>query len=149
MPRAKKNAQPVEVKEVAKAVAEPVVEPVVEAPIEYPVKTRKPYPNHEVRIAMADAKITQLERLIEDRKALLERAESLAQQRRVSLEKTEQLLQAQVEKRVRILANKDKPAKEVGMRAVKAAEKAQLAEFAAALKASGKSIEDVIASLKK
>ena len=145
MPRAKKNTQPVEVKEVAKA----VVEPVAEAPKGQPVKMRKPYPNHEVRIAMADAKIAQLERLIEDRKVLLEKSESIAQQRRASLEKTEQTLQAQVEKRVRIVANKDKPQKPAGVRIAKAAEKAQMAQLQAALKASGKSIDDVIASLKK
>ena len=140
MPRGRKKAVPVET----------VVEPVVEATIveEPKEKAKKPYPSYDERIAAAEQQIAKLEALNASRKALIEKTEKTLEERRDALAKSEAALEKAVAKRDRLIASKDKPAKAPSARAAKAAEKAQYDELMAAIKASGKSVEELIASLK-
>ena len=67
MPRAKRTPAKAKAEKVEKAVNEKVVEEKVKE------KTRKPYPSIDERIALADAKIQQLEKLNATRQALVEK----------------------------------------------------------------------------
>jgi hypothetical protein len=79
----------------------PADAPVVKAQPEKPApKQRKPRTwDFEGRIALADKKISQLEKLIKNRQAILQKTETLADKRREALAKTEAVLAQQQAKR--------------------------------------------------
>ena len=124
-------------KKVAKA-------PVVETPVE--TKTRRPYPERKERIAMAEKDIARLEALNEARRALIARSEAKLNERKAALARTEAQLAREVSKRDRLIALEENPTG--AARARRKAENAQMKELAAALKASGKTLDEVLAALK-
>lgn len=75
MPRAKRTPAKAKAEKVEKAVNEKVVEEKVKE------KTRKPYPSIDERIALADAKIQQLEKLNATRQALVEKTAAVLRER--------------------------------------------------------------------
>ena len=128
MPRAKRTPAKAKAEKVEKAVNEKVVEEKVKE------KTRKPYPSIDERIALADAKIQQLEKLNATRQALVEKTAAV-------------LAERQETRRERLIASKDKPAK--AHRARKSEQDQQYQELLSALKEKGTSMEELLASLKK
>ena len=79
---------------------------------EVEVKTRKAYPSVEERIAMADAKIAQLENLNASREALVQKTAALLAERESTLEKSKVQLEKVQRRRDRLVASKEKPAKQ-------------------------------------
>ncbi len=128
----------------------PAGAPVVEAQPGKPApKKRKPRTwDFEGRIALADKKIAQLEKLIKNRQAVLEKTEALAGKRREALAKTEAVLAQQQAKKERILSSHEKKEIKAARGVRKATEKAEMDRLMSAVKESGKSLEEIIASLK-
>jgi uncharacterized protein (DUF1697 family) len=98
--------------------------------------TRKPYPNVDTRIAMAEEKITRLQNLNASREELIEKNVQKLTERREALEKSRSALEKAVLLRDHLLAIKDMPKRDYGIRAAKAAEKATIAELKAKLEAA-------------
>ncbi len=109
-------------------------------------KARKPYPSKDERMAMIDKKIARLENLNADRKALIEKTEKKLDERKTALGKSEKMLATALSYKEKLAA--PKPEKKASPRKAGAAEKARIAELAEALKASGKTIDEVLQSLK-
>lgn len=84
MPRAKRTPAKAKAEKVEKAVNEKVVEEKVKE------KTRKPYPSIDERIALADAKIQQLEKLNATRQALVEKTAAVLAERQETLAKSQE-----------------------------------------------------------
>ena len=141
MPRAKRTSAKAKAKKVEKAVNEKVVEEKVKE------KTRKPYPSIDERIALADAKIQQLEKLNTTRQALVEKTAAVLAERQETLAKSQSALDKVRARRERLIASKDKPAK--AHRARKSEQDQQYQELLSALKEKGTSMEELLASLKK
>ena len=106
-----------------------------------PKKVKKPYPSREERIGLADQSIARLEKLIQDRKELIVATEKKLKDRQSALSKAEIELQRAVERK-EMLANRREGGK------AKSGSRKQYYELMAALKASGKSFEEVLADLK-
>ncbi len=142
MPRAKRTPAKAKAEKVEKAVNEKVVEEKVKE------KTRKPYPSIDERIALADAKIQQLEKLNATRQALVEKTAAVLAERQETLAKSQSALDKVRARRGRpVIASKDKPAK--AHRARKSEQDQQYQELLSALKEKGTSMEELLASLKK
>jgi DNA repair exonuclease SbcCD ATPase subunit len=105
---------------------------------------RKPYPNREERISMAEQRIERLERLNADREALLEKTEQKLADRKAALEKSKAELENAISLKERLIVAKDKPARSTAARAAKTAEKAVIDELKAKLEAKGKTLDDLL-----
>jgi len=110
-------------------------------------KPRKPYPTLEERLTMVDAKIAQLEKLNADRKALIAKTEKTLNERKEALAKSEAQLEKALNKKNKLVAIQNRPESKAQERAVKAEEKKRLNEVYQALKAKGKSVEDLLKAL--
>lgn len=125
-------------------------------------KSRKPYPSAEERIAMADRQIERLTKLNAARTALAEKTAALLAERQDALAKSTDALEKAVAKKERLVAAQNKPAKHPKVkltmeerkariaagRAAKKAENEKYDALVAALKESGKSVEELLAELK-
>lgn len=133
----------------AKAKQEKVEKDVKATANEVPVKdkARKAYPSLEERIALADAKIQQLEKLNATRQALVEKTAATLAERQETLAKSQSALEKVRARRERLIASKDKPAK--APRSRKAAQDPQYQALLSALKEKGTSMEELLASLTK
>ena len=122
MPRGKKKVLP---------------EPVVEVK-----KAKKPYPTLDERIALAEESIGHWERLNQERRDLIAKSEKQLQDRRETLAKGEAELERLMERKDQLIARRDGGEVKVsGQRKV-------YAEIVAALKASGRTMDDLLAELK-
>ena len=135
MARPKKNAAKVEVQK----------EPVVVVP----EKVRKSYPSVDERIAMADAKIAQLSKLNASREALVEKTAALLAERQDTLAKSKAQQEKVERRRERLIASKEKPAKQPRARKNVAAEDPQMMELKALLASKNMTMEEVLATLRK
>lgn len=109
-------------------------------------KSRKPYPSVDERIALADGKIAQLEKLNASRQALVEKTAALLAERQEVLAKSQTALEKVRARRERLIASKEEPAK--APRSRKTAQDPQYQALLAALKEKGTSMEELLASLK-
>ena len=134
MARPKKNAAKVEVQK------EPVV---------VPEKVRKSYPSVDERIAMADAKIAQLSKLNASREALVEKTAALLAERQDTLAKSKAQQEKVERRRERLIASKEKPAKQPRARKNAAAEDPQMMELKALLASKNMTMEEMLATLRK
>ena len=135
MARPKKNAAKVEVQK----------EPVVVVP----EKVRKSYPSVDERIAMADAKIAQLSKLNASREALVEKTAALLAERQDTLAKSKAQHEKVERRRERLIASKEKPAKQPRARKNVAAEDPQMMELKALLASKNMTMEEMLATLRK
>ena len=135
MARPKKNAAKVEVQK----------EPVVVVP----EKVRKSYPSVDERIAMADAKIAQLSKLNASREALVEKTAALLAERQDTLAKSKAQQEKVERRRERLIASKEKPAKQPRARKNVAAEDPQMTELKALLASKNMTMEEMLATLRK
>ena len=135
MARPKKNAAKVEVQK----------EPVVVVP----EKVRKSYPSVDERIAMADAKIAQLSKLNASREALVEKTAALLAERQDTLAKSKAQQEKVERRRERLIASKEKPAKQPRARKNVAEEDPQMMELKALLASKNMTMEEVLATLRK
>lgn len=108
------------------------------------VKARKPYPSREERIDMALKQIDRLTKLNDSRRKLVAKTEKTLNERKLALEKSEEMLSRAIARKERLSTTPEKLAKE---RLTKKAEMKKLDEVLAKLKASGKSIDDVLNAL--
>ena len=129
MARPKKNAAKVEVQK----------EPVVVVP----EKVRKSYPSVDERIAMADAKIAQLSKLNASREALVEKTAALLAERQDTLAKSKAQQEKVERRRERLIASKEKPAKQPRARKNVAAEDPQMMELMALLASKNMTMEEI------
>ena len=106
--------------------------------------SRKSYPDRDTRIAMAEEKIAQLEKLNQERRALIEKTEEKLLARKAALANSEAQLEKTIERRDRLIAAKNRPA---GVRAAKSIEKGQIEQLKALLAAKGQTLDDLINSL--
>ena len=122
-------------------------------------KARKPYPTFDERIAMADAKIKQLEELIQSRAQLIAETEAKLNERE-ALEKAK----AKKEHLIELKNRPEKPVRPKGdpaevkarrqeaaakAREARKAKKAQMEALMEKLAQSGKTIEELMAELEK
>lgn len=135
MARPKKNVAKVEVQK----------EPVVVVP----EKVRKSYPSVDERIAMADAKIAQLSKLNASREALVEKTAALLAERQDTLAKSKAQQEKVERRRERLIASKEKPAKQPRARKNVAAEDPQMMELKALLASKNMTMEEMLATLRK
>lgn len=135
MARPKKNVAKVEVQK----------EPVVVVPEE----VRKSYPSVDERIAMADAKIAQLSKLNASREALVEKTAALLAERQDTLAKSKAQQEKVERRRERLIASKEKPAKQPRARKNVAAEDPQMMELKALLASKNMTMEEMLATLRK
>lgn len=135
MARPKKNAAMVEVQQ----------ETVVAAP----EKVRKSYPSVDERIAMADAKIAQLSKLNANREALVEKTAALLAERQDTLAKSKAQQEKVERRRERLIASKEKPAKQPRARKNTGAEDSQVMELKALLASNNMTMEEMIAQLRE
>lgn len=106
-------------------------------------KARKPYPDRDTRISMADEKIKRLEKINAERRDLIEKTETKLNERKAALAKSEEQLAKVIARREK-LADADNKQPRFSNRAAKAAEKAQIDEIKAKLAAQGKTLEDIL-----
>ena len=76
-------------------------------------KARKPYPTFDERIAMADAKIKQLEELIQSRAQLIAETEAKLNERKAALTKNQEALEKAKAKKEHLIELKNRPEKPV------------------------------------
>jgi hypothetical protein len=130
-------------------------------------KARKPYPSADKRIVLADAQIERLTKVNDSRRALIERTEATLNTRKIALAKSTASLEKALGKKERLIATKGKPAKALVprlsdegqkarraeslamARAAKKAEKEKYDQLLAALKESGKSVDDLLMEINK
>lgn len=105
---------------------------------------RKAYPARAERIAMAEKQIARLEKLNASRRDLIARSEEKLNQRKAALARTEAELQKELDKKERLIQLETDPQGKARRRE----ERAQINELAAAIKASGKSIGEILEALK-
>ncbi|MEG2316751.1 MAG: hypothetical protein RSC91_11050 [Clostridia bacterium] len=109
-------------------------------------KTRKPYPSREERIVMADQQIARLTKLNQERQVLVDKTEAVLAGRKEALAKSAAAIEKAIARKERLSQN---PEAKVTVRTSKKAEKAQLNELMAAVKASGKSVEEFLSAIKE
>ncbi len=130
-------------------------------------KKRKPYPTYEERIAAADQAIARLTRLNEERASLIAKTEAKLEERRAALVKSQEALEKEKAKKERLVAAKNRPAKEpvpkltpeeraerrkaalAKAREVKKAEKEKYDTLMAALAERGKTVDELLNELRK
>ena len=108
-------------------------------------KTRKPYPNRTERIAAAGKDIARLEALNAARRELIAKSEKKLEERKAALARTEAQLAKVIAKKKRLVELEENPTG--AAKARRTAQKAQMKELAAAIKASGKSLDEILASI--
>ena len=135
MARPKKNAAKVEVQK--------------EPGVVVPEKVRKSYPSVDERIAMADAKIAQLSKLNASREALVEKTAALLAERQDTLAKSKAQQEKVERRRERLIASKEKPAKQPRARKNVAEEDPQMTELKALLASKNMTMEEMLATLRK
>ena len=116
-------------------------EPTSPAPVVETKKPRKPYPSQEERIALADEQISHWERLNTERRELIAATEKKLSERKELLAKGEVELERILARKQHLIQLRDG----IDPRSEK---KKQYTELLAALKASGKTMDDVLANLK-
>ncbi|MEG0901643.1 MAG: hypothetical protein RSG96_05955 [Clostridia bacterium] len=109
-------------------------------------KTRKPYPSREERIVMADQQIARLTKLNQERQVLVDKTEAVLAGRKEALAKSAAAIEKATALKERLSQN---PEAKITVRTSKKAEKAQLNELMAAVKASGKSVEEFLSAIKE
>ena len=132
-----------------------------------PKKDRKPYPSYQERIDAADVRIEKLNALIAERSELIDKTAKLLQERQDALAKNQAALKKVIEKRARLVINKDKAAAGVKVkltpeqiaekrraslakrREIKKAEKAKMETLMSALQSKGKTLDDLLETLTK
>ena len=132
-----------------------------------PEKTRKPYPTIDERIALTEQKIERLTKLNASRIELIAQTEAKLEERKAALEKSQKALGKEEAKKARLLAAKEKPAKAAKpklsaeersarrkealakARAAKKAEKEKYDALVATLAEKGKTLDELLDSLKK
>ena len=114
-----------------------------------PEKVRKSYPSVDERIAMADAKIAQLSKLNASREALVEKTAALLAERQDTLAKSKAQQEKVERRRERLIASKEKPAKQPRARKNVAAEDPQMMELKALLASKNMTMEEMLATLRK
>ena len=139
MPK-KKDETPKDMPKSKKKVVPPPVVEEAPPPVEEK-KVKKPYPTIDERITLAEKSIEHWEKLIQERRDLIAVTEKKLKARQESLTKGEIELERAIEKKDVLIRRRD------GLD-VKSDSKKQYYELMAALKASGKSVEDLIAQLK-
>lgn len=130
-------------------------------------KARKPYPSADKRIALADTQILRLTKINDSRRTLIEGTEATLNTRKIALAKSTASLEKALGKKERLITTQSKPAKAPAQkrsteeqkarrtesfakaRAVKKAEKEKYDQLLAALKESGKSMDDLLVEVKK
>ena len=130
-------------------------------------KTRKSYPTIDQRIAKAEDKIKEIEALIAHREELIAIAEKKVNERKEALAKNQEELEAAKNKLLKLqeMRNNPKPVKAPTVspeerkaqriaavakaREVRKAKKAELDTLMAAIAESGKSMDEILESLKK
>ena len=130
-------------------------------------KARKPYPTFDERIAMVDAKIKQLEELIQSRAQLIAETEAKLNERKAALTKNQEALEKAKAKKEHLIELKNRPEKPVRpkgdpaevkarrqeaaakAREARKAKKAQMEALMEKLAQSGKTIEELMAELEK
>ncbi|MBQ3079368.1 MAG: hypothetical protein IJC48_05120 [Clostridia bacterium] len=112
-------------------------------------KERKAYPSLDERLVMVNQKIEQLEKLNAGRRALIEKTETTLNERKEALRKSEAQLEKALNKKQKLIAIQKRPTSKAANRAMKSEEKKRLNELYQALKAKGKSVEDLLAALEK
>lgn len=110
------------------------------------IKQRKPYPGRKERIAMAEKDIERLEKLNESRRELIEKSEKKLEERKTALARTEAELAKEIAKRDKLIELENNPGGAAKER--RKAQNAQMKELAELVRASGKSVEEVLAALK-
>ncbi len=110
-------------------------------------KARKAYPSLEERLVMVDQKIEQLEKLNADRRELIEKTEKTLNERKEALRKSEEQLEKVVAKKQKLIAIQNRTQAKGADRAVRAEERKRLNELYQALKAQGKSVDDLFKAL--
>lgn len=143
MPRAKRTPTKAKSEKTEKVA---LAEEMEQAQATKEAKARKPYPSIDERIALADAKIAQLEKLNATRQALVDKTAALLAERQEVLGKSQSALEKVRARRERLIASKDKPARTPRPR--KAAQDPQYQALLSALKEKGTSMEELLASLK-
>lgn len=113
---------------------------------EKPKKARKPYPTREERIVLAEEQIKTLTRLTKSRKVLVEKTEKTLNSRKKALDKCTFALDKAIQRRERLL---ETPEAKAQARVKRAAEKKQIAELMSVIRQSGKTMEDVLSTLKE
>jgi len=129
-------------------------------------KPRKAYPTIDERIKMANMQIERLTKIIKSRKALVQKSETVLNARKFALVRNEEQLAKEQNKMQRLIVKKDRPAKAaspkipreelkarraealVKARSAKKAEKEKYDKLLAALKDSGKSVDDLLKEIK-
>ena len=114
-----------------------------------PEKVRKSYPSVDERIAMADAKIAQLSKLNASREALVEKTAALLTERQDTLAKSKAQQEKVERRRERLIASKEKPAKQPRARKNVAEEDPQMTELKALLASKNMTMEEMLATLRK
>lgn len=131
-------------------------------------KERKAYPTFEERIVAADKKIEELTKLIDDRKKLIFTTENKLNLRKAALEKSIADLEEANKKKARLIEIKNRPPKPpkapkmdpeerkaqriaaiTKAREARAAKKAQADALMEALQSSGKTVDELLAIIKK
>ena len=131
-------------------------------------KERKAYPTFEERIVAADKKIEELPKLIDGRKKLIFTTENKLNLRKAALEKSIADLEEANKKKARLIEIKNRPPKPpktpkmdpeerkaqrvaamAKAREVRAAKKAQADALMEALQSSGKTVDELLAIIKK
>ncbi|MHC1786432.1 MAG: hypothetical protein AB9880_05185 [Christensenellales bacterium] len=130
-------------------------------------KARKAYPSLDERIAMANKQAVRLSKLIASREALIEKSEATLNARKAALARNIALIEKVQSREQRLLARKDEPPKVKApklspedlkvrrvealakARAAKKAEKVKVDQLMAALKGSGKSVDDLLKVVKE
>jgi len=131
-------------------------------------KERKAYPTLEERIVAADKKIEELTKLIDGRKKLIFTTENKLNLRKAALEKSIADLEEANKKKARLIEIKNRPPKPpktpkmdpeerkaqrvaamAKAREVRAAKKAQADALMEALQSSGKTVDELLAIIKK
>lgn len=145
--------------------AEPLASPLAAyAPVDVTTtdKPRKPYPSADERITMADQQIKRLTALRFSRETLVAKTEAILTERQKALASCTTALEKAVAKKERLIAAQSKPpkapkekltpeerkARMAAGRAAKKAENEKYAALVAALKDSGKSVDELLAELK-
>ena len=129
-------------------------------------KTRKPYPTIDQRIAKAEDKIKEIEALIAHKEELIAIAEKKVNERKEALAKNQEELEAAKNKLLQLQEKKNKPkpvkapaisaeerkaqrvAAVAKAREVRKAKKAELDALMTAIAESGKSMDEILESLK-
>ena len=112
------------------------------------MKTRKPYPDRETRIALADAQIEKLTKLNTSRKALIDKTEAKLNARKAAYAKSSRALEKAISRKARLEAAQAAPEVKKGIRTEKKIKAAQMDELSAVLESKGLTFNEFIENFK-